>query len=457
MSREATFEVAPKVFLSKEVLFGSEGKGTDYLLLGRMAEKGIGEHVWFDTTKEHVVAIIGKRGSGKSHTLGVLAEGLVSEDPEISRSRNRRAVILLDTLGIYWTSRYAPSADMEQDDIKKQLISLKAWKLSPRGIETEIFLPAGFESPGTPSGTRQFFLKVSDMDPSDWAFLLGLDIFRDPMGQLLSIAHSKVTSEGWVSVDVSGQEIPPQEEYGIDDLTRCIQYDKELTSEKTGFDVRTRRALISKLGAFSKYPLFAKTGTSVVDLLRPMRISVLLLASVPDQIRTVIASVVFRKVLEERKQSSLLKKRKIMHDLKEPVEELPLVWIMIDEAQNIVPAESATISSPSLIRLVREGRNFGVSLAITTQQPSAIDQRVMAQVDTLLSHRLTVGKDLQGVVSNTKTLPMSKVFLGGQSLELDSLIRKLPIGYTVVSNSESPRDFIMQIRPRVSVHGGFEA
>ena len=163
MSREATFDVSPKVFLSKEVVFGSESKGTESILVGKMAERGVGDRVWLDTAKEHVVAIIGKRGSGKSHTLGVLAEGLGSADEQVMRTKTKRAVILLDTLGIFWTSRYVPSADMEHEDIKRQLGMLKLWGLTAYPMSTEVFLPAGFESVGMPSGTRKFYLNVSDL------------------------------------------------------------------------------------------------------------------------------------------------------------------------------------------------------------------------------------------------------------------------------------------------------
>ena len=35
-----------------------------------------------------------------------------------------------------------------------------------------------------------------------------------------------------------------------------------------------------------------------------------------------------------------------------------------------------------LIRYVREGRNYGLSFMVATQQPTALDSRLLAQVDT---------------------------------------------------------------------------
>jgi len=458
MSKDVTFDVIPRSFISKEVLFGSENRGKDTILMGKMAEKGVAQHVLFDLSSEHVVAIVGKRGSGKSYTLGVLAESLSSENSQISSQTIKRAVLLLDTLGIFWMSKYAPTPDMKQEDIQKQLSRLKVWNLSTAPINVQVFIPAGFESLSAPEGTKKFGLDVSEMNPSDWAFLLGIDLFREAMGILLNVAYVKVVSEGWVDKE-SEKEIPPNPKYGIDDLTNCILQDKELCSDSLGFDIRTRRALVSKLNSFIKYPVFAKMGTKMQDLLQPQVLTVLLLSNVPDEIRCVISSVLFRKVLSTRREISLLKRRVAVGELKEEEvkEEIPHVWLMIDEAQNISPSETSVISSPSLVKLVREGRNFGISLAITTQQPTAIDQRIMAQVDTLIIHKLSVKRDIDSVLSNSKTLPPEKIYFASKELSYQNLIRKLPIGYALVSNSETPREFIICIRPRISVHGGFEA
>jgi len=62
----------------------------------------------------------------------------------------------------------------------------------------------------------------------------------------------------------------------------------------------------------------------------------------------------------------------------------PKTWIVIDEAQDLIPAGRKTAATGPLIKLVKEGRNFGLSLVITTQQPRAVDSRVLSQVETFL-------------------------------------------------------------------------
>ena len=44
-----------------------------------------------------------------------------------------------------------------------------------------------------------------------------------------------------------------------------------------------------------------------------------------------------------------------------------------------------------------------------------------------------------------------------RNLSPRELLRDIERGQVVISDTNSPRAFVMQVRPRVSVHGGFEA
>jgi len=92
---------------------------------------------------------------------------------------------------------------------------------------------------------------------------------------------------------------------------------------------------------------------------------------------------------------------------------------------------------------------------LTTQQPSAIDQRILAQVDTLIVHKLTVQGDIEYIKRNLKSAIPEEVKYGNRILSFEEVLRSLDIGQAIVSNTEADRTFIMDVRPRVSVHGGF--
>ena len=101
------FTVKPR-FTSRNVaiLGGPEDQETGWLYLGRLAETGALVDARFDTARPHVVSIFGKRGSGKSYTMGAMLESYCTREAETSIGSVARdtAVLLLDTPGIFqWT------------------------------------------------------------------------------------------------------------------------------------------------------------------------------------------------------------------------------------------------------------------------------------------------------------------------------------------------------------------
>src|SRR5882724_7027912 len=108
MSRQ--FRIDPKLDAG-EVSVGTEGQGTR-LLVGAAAEPGAAR-VWFNASKEFVSLVIGKRGSGKSYTLGTMIEALATTEANtsISSLAARRAVLLIDPMGNFWPTAIPVTPD----------------------------------------------------------------------------------------------------------------------------------------------------------------------------------------------------------------------------------------------------------------------------------------------------------------------------------------------------------
>ena len=70
----------------------------------------LSNRILMDVARSHVVLVAGKRGSGKSYTLGVIAEELSNLPKEASENI---ASLIFDTMGIYWTSKYKNEKDKE--------------------------------------------------------------------------------------------------------------------------------------------------------------------------------------------------------------------------------------------------------------------------------------------------------------------------------------------------------
>ena len=77
------------------------------------------------------------------------------------------------------------------------------------------------------------------------------------------------------------------------------------------------------------------------------------------------------------------------------------VAIVIDEAQNVCPAESAdplaALATEDAIRIAGEGRKFGLYLIVVTQRPQKIHENVLSQCDNLVLMRMNSVADLAHV------------------------------------------------------------
>lgn len=444
------FQVSPQTGRGKRAIIIGGDTGQSHFLLGRLSEVGPERQIRLDTSKEHVVAVVGKRGSGKTHTLGVLVEGLSASDATgvLSRHSSERAVLVFDTLNLFqWIGIPLKSAIGAIGKI--QFSKAKAWGLPEISITPKLWHLAG--STPASSNSVPFMVQTSDMTPQDWGLLMDIDIVSEPMGQLVSAAYDKVTRTGWKS---ASKMLRPLTRYSIGDLIKCIIEDQELSDE---FTPETRRAIRQRLSAYDRTGLFSTNGTSLEDLLSPNLVSVLLLARAPEDLRTLVVFLLIRRILDQRSAASELAKASMISGERASIPSVPKTWIFLDEAQNVIPSRTTSIANRELTRFVREGRNFGLSIAISTQQPIAIDARVMAQVDILISHTLTVRQDTSYILSNLKSPPPETLRMGRRTISFIDSLRELDVGQCLISAVDSPRTYYAEIRPRVTPHGGFEA
>lgn len=456
------FTTKPRVFRTSPGYAGCTGLETpDWVYLGRLGEAGPLTDVRFDTAMAHVVAVFGKRGSGKSYTLGSLLEGLCTCDTECSIAHNDResAVLLFDTLGVFQWMSILLKDGSKKEVLQEQFALRRGWNIHPESLDVAIWIPRGTRSAGTPENHHEFAINCSDFAAEDWGYLLGLDIYQDRMGQLLNDAYIKVTLEGW---NDTARRHQPKPEYALDDLIACVKGDQELLQS---YQPETQRAVLQQLTTYRRNPLFADTGTSLQEFLKPGRMSVIVMNKMSDELRLIVVASLLRQLIASRVHASEAEKHlKIIESLS-PAEKtaleaglagsVPPTWVAIDEAQNILPAERRTSATDVIVKYVREGRNYGLSFVVATQQPTAIDPRILAQVDTLVVHKLTVQGDIDYIRKNIKSNLPDEVKYANAALDFDQTIRGLDVGQALVSNTETDRAFIMDVRPRVSVHGGF--
>ncbi len=459
------YRVEPR--LDGDVNVGSTGEG-NRVLLGALAESGAPRKVWFNTSKEFVTLIIGKRGSGKSYTLGSLLEGLAATSPanSISEIDRGRAVLLLDPMGNFWTTAIPVRPD-GPPKVRAQWDQVRQWGCQPEELDVTVWMPAGFRRPTDPPGVRDFAIRVCDLDARDWADLLGTNLVRDPQGIALGDAFLSVTQEGWHD---GHRPVGAKKNYEIADLVAYLEHQKSL-GEHSDHAPQTLRALIRTLRGYERLALFSSAGTPLAELLRERSLSVLMLPfRIGHDLRRVITRVLIRRILREREFSSQVKQRLDVDRLDEATtaqlkaalaKSIPKTIVAIDEAQELL-GEEGDEAKQALEDFCLLGRNYGLSLILATQRPTttALSVRVLSQVDSYVIHRLLTQEDLETARKNLLAPYPDSVNLAAKSLEFEELLRGLDIGQAVVTssnmtaNGSPPRSFIIAVRPRITVHGG---
>src|SRR3989338_9148158 len=409
--------------------FGNRGIiyiGRGFVKMGQYTS--LSNKIFLDVARTHIILVAGKRGSGKSYTMGVIAEELSNLPKEISQNI---ASVIFDTMGIYWTMKYQNEKDREL---------LEEWELTPKNLPVRIFVPYGhfdnYAEKGIPVD-KQFALDVMEMTAEDWVITFGLSLIN-PVGVLVETTITKLKEKG--------------KDYFIEDIINEIE--KE---EKSSRD--TINAVRGLFEAANSCGIFAKKGTkptNVSDLAVGGKTSILDLSVYNSvgafNVRALVISLVSRKLFEQRmtarkkEEIDAIGKRFELHGEAEK-KKMPLIWLFVDEVHEFLPLNEKTIATDALVQLLREGRQPGISMVLATQQPGKIHRDVMTQSDIVISHRVTSAQDLEALNHIMQSYMLESI--SQYMNELPSLK-----GSAIILDDNSERIYPMRIHPRFTWHGG---
>src|SRR3989344_1469032 len=91
--------------------FGDRGLiyvGKGYVKMGNYTS--LSNKLWMDVVRSHVILIAGKRGSGKSYSIGVIAEEMSKLPDEV---KENIAPLIFDTMGIFWTMKFKNDKELQ--------------------------------------------------------------------------------------------------------------------------------------------------------------------------------------------------------------------------------------------------------------------------------------------------------------------------------------------------------
>ncbi len=409
--------------------FGEEGLiylGKGYVKMGMTSS--LSNRILMDVSRSHVCLIAGKRGSGKSYTLGIIAEELANLPDNVGQNI---ATVIFDTMGIFWTMAY---------ENEKETELLRDWGLQPKKLPVKIFVPFGYakqyEEMGIPV-TTSFAIKTSELDADDWVLTFGLDMLNP-----VSILIERIIN------NLHGKK----KEFDLDDILYSVKTDVESDKE-------TKAAATNLFEAAGTWGIFARKnekGTSMKDIIEGGRTSIIDMSVYSSigtfNVRALVIGLITKKLFQDRMLSRKLEEiQAVQHGMEylyyKEKRELPLVWILIDELHEFLPEKGKTAATDALIQLLREGRQPGLSLVGATQQPAKVHSDVWTQSDIVISHRVTAKPDIEALGTIMQT------YLQG---DITGYMNNLPSlkGSAIILDDNSERIYPMRMRARLTWHGG---
>ncbi len=407
--------------------FGKRGLafiGKGYVSMGNYTS--LSNPIYLDVARSHIILISGKRGSGKSYTIGTIAESL--SDLKSEEAGNISSLIF-DTMGIFWTMKYKNEKDEEL---------LSEWGLKSKQVPIKIFAPFGYFKEYKEMGIdvdEEFAIKISELEPNDWIGLFELN-FIDPIAVVIESIISKLKDRS--------------SSFGFNEI-----YDMISRVENVGQDVKN--SAVALFDAARTWKVFdEERGTDIKDLVSPGGTTVIDLSMYVSvgffNVRALIIGLVSKKLFMKR---MIARKNEEIQAVSHGADygryevrrEMPIVWIFIDEAHEFLPKDSKTPATNALVQLLREGRQPGISLVLATQQPGKIHTDAITQSDIVISHRVTAKIDVEALNEITQSYLYENI-----SDKLNTLPRLK--GSAIILDDNSERIHPIRIRPRFTWHGG---
>jgi hypothetical protein len=318
-------------------------------------------------------AVLGQTGSGKSWTVAALVQRTVAVMP-------RAHIIILDLHGEYcWKredgNRHYAFADTIVRHVDARDLEIPYWLMT--------------------------YAELCDLliDRTEQAAHNQTAFFRDTLRQLrekekapLGLSRVTVDTPVYFSLDELVEAVRAKNTEMVPGASRPKQGD--MFGDFDRFLVRLESRMNDMRYDFLLKPKVRTNSASLVGMLRDFvglgaqkaAVTVIDLSSVPFDVRPTVAAQIGRLAFEFNYWNPKYR-------------EFPIL-LLCEEAHSYIPRASESQfagSRKSMERIAKEGRKYGVGLAIVSQRPHEVSETVLAQCGTFICLRIT-NPDDQGYV-----------------------------------------------------------
>ena len=387
---------------------------------------------YLDIVSPHCMLVLGKRGTGKSYTLGVIAEGFAKLKKKYS---DNLSLILVDTMSVFHSLKKENTNEKEIDMMEDFDIEPDSWEEDVKILVPEAAVREACRNDKKLHYDEILKIALSRVEVHEWLELFDLKITTSA-GTLLSQVISKLKREG----DFSFKDI------------YCKISDESKAEERTKKSLKTLFQMIQEL------EIFSETGMDE-EIVESGKITVLdisYLGRLGDyELRSLIVSIFAREQMSKRTlyttvemqaQAGLGEKEGVENI----TEEYPIVYMLIDEAHIFLPSEGSTLATEPLIDWIKLGRHPGLSLIMATQEPSALHPSAIKQSDLIIAHNMTAKSDLEA-------LKLAKQSYMKESLDEVVADMEFKRGLAMIFDDKRRELQMCRIRPRHTLHTGVDA
>ncbi|MFW6195894.1 MAG: ATP-binding protein [Thermoplasmatota archaeon] len=391
---------------------------------GKYEEMG---RTFLDLVFPHCMLVLGKRGTGKSYTLGVIVEEFLKLEEEYL---DNMAFLVVDTMSVFHSLK-------RKNNNETEIRKMKDFDISSIDLKNRvnIIVPEDVIDRSDDSVHHDHVLKIplADVGIHEWLELFDLNI-TSSIGTMLSEVISQLKAEG---------------NFSFDDIYRVI--DEQRSEENEKKSLKSLFRMIDELNLFNIDGMecdFAEPGTVTV-------LDISYLGHVGKyELRNLIVSIFARQQMSKRTLYTTLEMQSqadLISDLPKQFEDRwPIIYMLIDEAHLFLPKDRETLSSGHLIDWIKLGRHPGLSLILATQEPSSLHDSAIRQSDIMIAHNMTSKDDLEAL----KKAKQSYMKKGLDEMVADMEYKR---GLTIVFDDKTRNMQLCRIRPRHTLHTGVDA
>ena len=362
------------------------------------------------------LAIIAQTGAGKSYLAGKFFESLLQLGGTI---------LVFDPNSDYVQIRKKagqeerPYHSAERTSFADDVLIYRIPEIQGRRFADELI-----------GDVRPFTVRFADLNHDEIADLAGISERASNQRRAIELACERLQREG---VDYRPDELIALKELADGDNSSKASEEEQkqdnTQEELQGSDERrAARKAAQYIEDLRRFSIWHYQDIRMQDLLQPQRLTVLDLAGADKMVAAYAAERMLRDIW----------KRAITGQLHHPV------FIVLEEAHNLIPANGQTRASRIINTIAAEGRKFRVFITLITQRPSKINPDTLSQCGSQIVMQLTNPDDQRAVQKASEAI----------SAELLDDLPGLNKGEAIVLGQLTRIPVMVRITGRASAEGG---